>query len=74
MTFYATLSTDELIDLMDDANVVCDDAQYDACYAELERRNAVPLELRDDYETSGWYEDDADLESYSLECAFGPEE
>ena len=58
MTFYATLSTDELIDLMDDANVVCDDAQYDACYAELERRNAVPLELRDDFETSGWYEGD----------------
>ena len=51
MTFYATLSTDELIDLMDDANVNHDDAQYDACYAELERRNAVPLELRDDFET-----------------------
>ncbi len=73
MTFYASLSDAELVSLMDDANVNGDDAQYDACYVELVRRDALPLEDRDDYE-SCWYEDDADLESYSLECAFGPEE
>ncbi len=58
MTFYATLSDAELVSLMDDANVQCDDEQYDACYAELERRDALPLEDRDDFETLGWYEGD----------------
>lgn len=72
MTFYASLSDAELVSLMDDANVNGDDAQYDACYVELVRRDALPLEDRDDFESSDWYEDDADLESYSLECAFGP--
>ena len=73
MTAFASLSDAELVSLMDDANVNHDDVQYDACYVELVRRDALPLDLRDDYE-SCWYEDDADLESYSLECAFGPEE
>ena len=72
MTAYASLSDAELVSLLDDANINHDDAQYDACYAELERRDAVPLELRDDFESDAWYDDDADLESYSLECAFGP--
>lgn len=74
MTAFASLSDAELVSLMDDANVNGDDAQYDACYLELLRRDALPVEDRDDYETSGWYDDDAELESYSLECAFGPEE
>jgi hypothetical protein len=71
MTAFASLSDAELVSLMDDANVNHDDVQYDACYVELVRRDALPLEDRDDFEC---WDDDADLESYSLECAFGPEE
>lgn len=74
MTAFASLSDAELVSLMDDANVNHDDAQYDACYVELVRRDALPVEDQDDYESAAWYEDDAALESYSLECAFGPEE
>lgn len=72
MTAFASLSDAELVSLLDDANVNGDDAQYDACYVELVRRDALPVDLQDDYESSDWYEDDAALESYSLECAFGP--
>ena len=75
-TAFASLTDAELVSLMDDANVNHDDAQYDACYMELHRRDALPVEDRDDYETDElvWDDEDAALESYSLECAFGPEE
>lgn len=68
-----SLSSDELISLMHDAEVNRDDAQYDACFAELEYRDALPFGYDSDFEC-GCYDDDAELESYSLECAFGPEE
>lgn len=56
MTFYASLSDAELVSLMDDANVNHDDAQFDACYAELFRRDALPFGMEDDFETVSWYE------------------
>jgi len=73
MMTFATLSNDEIVKLLDDANVFGDDAQYDACYAELVKRDALPYYMSEDLECGDW-DDDAALESYSLECAFGPEE
>ena len=74
MTDYSSLTTERLVDLLDQANVWHLDEQFDACYAELQRRDAVPFGMEEDFESSAWYDDDAELESYSLECAFGPEE
>ena len=50
MTFYSTLSNDELEVLLNDANVNGDDFQYDACYAELALRDALPLGMDEDFE------------------------
>ena len=58
MTAFASLSDAELVSLMDDANVNHDDAQYDACYVELVRRDALPWPDQDDFESAAWYEDD----------------
>ncbi len=71
MPFLSTLSDAELESLLNDADVNGDDAQYDACFEELRQRDALPYYLEEGFEC---YDDDAELESYSLECAFGPEE
>lgn len=71
--FYDTLSNAELEVLLNDANVNHDDAQYDACYEVLRLRDALPFDLEEDFECGDW-DDDAALEAFSLECAFGPEE
>ena len=70
---FATLSNDDVLTLLNDANVNGDDVQYDACYEELVKRDALPYDLQDDFECYVG-DEDADLESYSLECCFGPEE
>jgi len=46
----STLSNDELVNLLDDANVFGDDAQYDACYGELVKRDALPYYMSEDLE------------------------
>ncbi len=49
MTF-SSLSNAELEVLLNDANVNGDDLQYDACYAELLKRDAVPFGMGEDFE------------------------
>jgi hypothetical protein len=48
--FLSTLSNAELEVLLNDANVNGDDVQYDDCYAELLKRDALPFFLNDDFE------------------------
>lgn len=59
LNLYPTLTNDDLLTLLNDANVNGDDLQYDCIYEELRQRDALPFDLQDDFECGCWDDEDA---------------